>query len=95
MPVLDDMDEINKFGKIVQYVPEGNGIILVMPENREKLFDLDNIVTLSDKKVIGFVADVVGPVSMPLYSVALYKNFVESMDGELETSLRDYLMEEV
>jgi len=32
---LDDLDEISKFGTIVQYVDEGSGIALVMPTGSE------------------------------------------------------------
>jgi rRNA processing protein Gar1 len=55
----------------------------VMPTDPEKIYDLDNIVCMSDsesnvnlnKLIIGFISDVVGPVSMPLYCVSFYKNF--------------------
>lgn len=54
-----------------------------MPTDPEKIYDLDNIVCMSDsesnvnlnKLIIGFISDVVGPVSMPLYCVSFYKNF--------------------
>ena len=54
-----------------------------MPTDPEKIYDLDNIVCMSEsetnnnlnKLVIGFISDVVGPVSMPLYCVSFYKNF--------------------
>jgi len=45
---LDNLDEIEAFGRICQYIPEGNGIVLVMPGNPDKIYDLDNIVCMSD-----------------------------------------------
>ena len=56
-----------------------------MPTDPEKIYDLDNIVCMPDTEsnaniklqVIGFISDVVGPVSMPLYCVSFYKNFSE------------------
>ena len=79
---LDELDQINDFGQIVQYIPEGNGILLIMPTDPSQIYDLDNIVCFSatdekyPKQIVGFISDVVGPVSMPLYSVAIYKSFV-------------------
>ena len=82
---LDSLDEIIPFGTVVQYVQEGAGVVLIMPSDKDQIFDLDNIVCLPEnaegqpeevsKLVVGFVSDLVGPVSMPLYSVALYKTF--------------------
>ncbi len=43
---LDDLDEIESFGRICQYIPEGNGIVLVMPTDPNKIYDLDNIVCM-------------------------------------------------
>jgi len=56
-----------------------------MPSEPEKIYDLDNIVCLPEDKndpntsklVVGFIADVVGPVSMPLYCCAIYKNCID------------------
>ena len=47
---LDELDEIEGFGRVCQYMPEGNGIILVMPTDPEKIYDLDNIVCMSDSE---------------------------------------------
>ena len=76
---LDSLDSMEEFGSVIQYVSEGNGIILIMPSDSQKLYDLDNIICLPesvdkelDKLVVGFLSDVVGPVSMPLYTVHLY-----------------------
>ena len=52
-----------------------------MPSDASKLLDLDNIVCLPDygtsspysKMIIGYLSDVVGPVTMPMYTVTLYK----------------------
>ena len=55
-----------------------------MPTDPEKIYDLDNIACMPtsatnphlQKQIIGFVSDVVGPVSMPLYCITFYKHFV-------------------
>jgi hypothetical protein len=86
---LDDLDEVLPFGSVVQFVTEGQGILLIMPSlgggQEQSIFDLDNLVCLPDsnqvpedlrKMVLGFVSDVVGPIQMPLYSVALYEQSV-------------------
>jgi len=53
-----------------------------MPTDREKIYDLDNIICLGDeenthfsKLVVGWLADIVGPVTMPIFCVALFKKF--------------------
>jgi rRNA processing protein Gar1 len=66
-------------------------VLLVMPHDFNSIFDLDNIVCLSNnesnkelsKYVVGFISDLVGPVSMPLYSVALYKSFTDQLKETL------------
>ena len=56
-----------------------------MPTDKEQIYDLDNIVCLPEssdehsKLVLGFISDIVGPVSMPLYSVAIYKQCKEKL----------------
>jgi hypothetical protein len=70
------------FGNVIQYVKEGTGILLIMPFERNSIFDIDNIICLPEnfneqrisKLVIGFVSDVIGPVTMPMYTVCLMKN---------------------
>ena len=51
-------------------------MVLVMPDDPQQIFDLDNVVCLQGKEVVGFIADIVGPVQMPLYCIAIYKEFV-------------------
>ena len=95
---LDDLDEINEFGQVVQFIPEGNGILLVMPSNPEQLLDLDNIVCTNEhtdndalsKVVVGFISDIVGPVHMPLYCVAIYKHFA-TLTAEHYPDTKDYM----
>ena len=91
---LDELDQVNPFGTVVQYITEGNGIILVMPRDPQQIYDLDNIVcfpqddTAYPKIILGFISDVVGPVSMPLYSVILYKELQEHCQEDLKTYLK-------
>ena len=49
-------------------------MVLIEPNDPLKLFDIDNLVTLvegkgSNKQVIGFIFELVGPVTDPLYSI--------------------------
>jgi len=43
------------------------------------------------KVVIGFISDVVGPVSMPLYCVAIYKTFTEQVAAAGITDLKEFI----
>jgi hypothetical protein len=45
---LDNLDTVLKFGSVIQYVKEGTGILLVMPYDKDSIFDLDNIVCLPE-----------------------------------------------
>ena len=51
--------------------------MLVKPANPMQIYDLDNIVALKDKQVIGFVLDLIGHVTTPQYSIRLYPAFAE------------------
>jgi hypothetical protein len=63
---LDDLDEIIDFGTISKYIGDGlNTVVLVKPANPKQIYDLDNIVTLKNKEVIGFILDLVGHITMP------------------------------
>lgn len=72
-----------------------------MPKDQTQIYDLDNIVCLPEdagnpnlsKLVIGFVSDVVGPVSMPLYSVVLYEQFTDAVYEHLGENNIDELKE--
>jgi hypothetical protein len=61
-----------------------------MPSDPQQIYDLDNIVCFPQedeaypKVIIGFISDVVGPVSMPLYSVVIYKSFLEECTEDLK-----------
>ena len=46
---LDELDEIDTFGEIRQYISIGVGMVLVEPKDPLKLFDIENIVCLGDK----------------------------------------------
>ena len=71
---LDELDEVQEFGAIRQFISQGVGMVLIEPNDPLKLFDIDNLVTLvegkgSNKHVIGFIFELVGPVTDPLYSI--------------------------
>ena len=57
-------------------------MVLIQPENPLKLLDIDNYVCIQTneegrrrKKVIGFIYELVGPVTFPLYSIQMYPGF--------------------
>ena len=80
--VLDDMDEIIPFGMVVQYISQGLGMSLIKPLEPGTLYDLDNVICLEDRTVVGFIFELVGPVSMPLYNVTFYPSFVNKLTAE-------------
>ena len=68
------------FGTIRQYIVQGVGMVLVEPTDPLKLFDIENLVTLEDgKQVIGFIFELVGPITSPLYSIQLYPEYREQL----------------
>ena len=66
-------------------------MVLVEPNDPLQLFDIENLVTIDagkgEKEVIGFVFELVGPITAPLYSVQLYPEFVEKMQTKFKASL--------
>ena len=74
---LDELDEVEEFGTIRQYISQGIGMVLIEPTDPLKLFDIENLVTLEgsssdsnvNKQVIGFIFELVGPITAPLYSI--------------------------
>lgn len=81
---LDELETYSPFGQVLQYVTEQSGLLLVLPSDPSDLLDLDNIVcfpTYPDKElsklIVGYVSDVVGPVSMPFYTVTIYKEVAQ------------------
>lgn len=78
IPPLDYLDDIIPFGKVHSYVSQGSGLVLISPKDISQIYDLDNIIALSTREIIGFVLDLVGPVTHPLYSVMLYPSFIDS-----------------
>ena len=58
-----------------------------MPTDQQQLYDLDNIICLPesvdkelDRLVVGYLSDLVGPVTMPLYTVSLYKAVTDRLN---------------
>lgn len=67
---LDELDEMQEFGTIRQFICQGIGMALVEPTDPLKLYDIENLVTIDGgKKLIGFIYELVGPITAPLYSV--------------------------
>lgn len=73
-------------------------MLLVSPGDPLKLYDLDNLICLPENKseqklsklVIGFISDVVGPVSMPFYCVAIYEKFVKRLEELGISDLKEF-----
>ena len=80
---LDSLDEIIQFGKIRQFINQGVGMVLIEPNDPIKLFDIENIVCFGDKNVVGFIYELVGQITDPLYSIQLYPEFVDKLHVEL------------
>jgi hypothetical protein len=78
-PDMDDLDTIVEFGVVDKFIDQGSGILLVKPFKAGVIYDLDNIVTLDTKEVIGFILDLVGPITSPLYTIKLYPQFVSGI----------------
>ena len=58
-------------------------MVLIEPSDPLKLFDIENIVCFGDKQVIGFIFELVGPITNPLYSIQLYPEYVDKLTAEL------------
>ena len=80
---LDSLDEIIQFGKIRQFINQGVGMVLIEPSDPLKLFDIENIVCFGDKNVVGFIYELVGQITDPLYSIQLYPEFIDKLHEEL------------
>lgn len=52
---------------------------LIQPSDPLRLLDIENYVCLSNKEVIGFIFELVGPVTYPLYSIQLYPEYVDKL----------------
>jgi len=79
---LDELDELTEFGTIRQFINQGIGMVLIEPANPLRLFDIENIVTIEGgRKVIGFIFELVGPITAPLYSVQLYPEYVSELNA--------------
>ena len=54
-------------------------MVLIVPSDPSKLLDMENIVAFENKQVIGFIYEPIGPITMPLYSIQLYPEFVDKI----------------
>lgn len=95
-PELDELDEVVEFGTITNFIDDGyfHSIVIVKPHNPAQIFDLDNIVALKSKEVIGFILDLVGHVTAPLYSVRLYPAFLDALKARGVADLRNQVLDE-
>lgn len=67
IPELDELDQVVEFGTVFNFIDDGlhQSVVMVKPSNPQQIYDLDNIVALKSKEVIGFVLDLVGHVTTP------------------------------
>lgn len=96
-PTLDDLDELVEFGTVTNFIDDGyfQSILIVRPSNPLQIFNLDNIVALpGTKQVVGFILDLVGHVTTPLYSVRLYPSFVESLKSKGVENLKNQVIDQ-
>ena len=83
---MDELDELADFGTIRQYINQGVGMVLVEPTDPLNLFDIENLVTMEGgKEVIGFIFELVGPITAPLYSIQLYPEYREKLQLKYKT----------
>lgn len=84
IPELDDLDQIVDFGTVANYIDDGpfHSVCLVRPHDPRQIYDLDNIIALQSKEVVGYILDLVGHVTMPQYSVRLYSTFIERIKAK-------------
>ena len=107
---LDELDEMTEFGTIRQFINQGIGMVLVEPTDPLQLFDIECQVTFKGgKTVVGFIFELVGPITAPLYSVQLYPEYVDEIkakfaatreapseaDGPMSTQLVTFFKEEL
>ena len=96
-PTLDDLDELVEFGTVINFIDDGSfqSIIIIKPHNPLLIYDLDNIIALpGDKQVVGFILDLVGHVTTPLYSVRLYPSFVEILKAKGVENLKNQVVDQ-
>ena len=53
----------------------------------KEILDLENFICTSDKRVIGYIEDVIGPINDPLYIVSLYPDVWTAVEkGEYDAA---------
>lgn len=70
-PHLKSSTNVLKIGKLMTFVNE----FMIVESTDTMVLDLDNYVFDKDRRVLGFVADVLGPIDKPFYAIKL-----ESLD---------------
>ena len=86
-----------EFGTVTNFIDDGvfQSIMIIKPHNPLIIYDLDNIVALpGDKTVVGFILDLVGHVTAPLYSVRLYPSFVETLNSKGVENLKNQVVDQ-
>jgi rRNA processing protein Gar1 len=66
-PNIKPSTGIYKIGKLYTFVGE----FMVVEATDSMVLDLDNYVFDKEKRILGFVADVLGPVNKPYYAIKL------------------------
>lgn len=66
-PQLKSSTNVFKIGRLMTFVNE----FMIVESTDSMVLDLDNYVFDKEKRVLGFVADVLGPVDKPFYAIKL------------------------
>jgi H/ACA ribonucleoprotein complex non-core subunit NAF1 len=87
-----------EFGTVTNYIDDGYfaSIMIVKPHNPLLIYDLDNIVAMpGDKAVVGFILDLVGHVTAPLYSIRLYPSYVQTLKSKGVDNLKNQVVDQM
>ena len=72
-PEMDGLDTMTRFGRVESYLEDQRILLIVLDVGNEgTVYDLDNIIVSENRLVLGYINDVIGPVTNPLYSVHLF-----------------------
>ena len=75
IPIVLPTDNIEELGVVENIFP----VRCIVKSNTCCTLDLDNIVVTKDKKIIGFIDDVIGKINEPYYSIMYFPIFLEEM----------------
>lgn len=89
--LVERSEEVTLFGQVEGAV---NQRFVVERLSGDEILDLDNFICDESKNVIGFIEDVIGPVSEPKYVVGLYSDFRQKLADE-QIGLQSFIGKQV